>query len=384
MYRRMANTCEIVSQKDRDEVVDKYAQKLLNSGHKLEIVRKVIIAGLKYYERKRERCAKPNSEPFHRSAEESGPARRLKKLTGKSSWFKGSKVALGGATDNNKGDVPNPSQNEADSKTHPGKRVRVTARQARSGPEKLPNPKSTQNQRTKPPPKELKIRTVLFVEQSRGGSLAKAVKGVVDRIAPIIGYKIKVQERGGTKLQDLLSNKNLWAGSKCGRVDCTPCKQTGNKTQDCMARNILYESMCNTCNPGGVTGQPNLRDDRLQPSIYVGESSRSLKERSKEHHRDYTSKKEDSHMYKHCTLSHDPTSKPTFNQYVVGKYKTSLERQIAEAVRIGKTLTGTRKCGMLTGRKRGKRVSCVRDWQSKGCLRSWMKEERRGKRWQNL
>jgi hypothetical protein len=156
MYRRMANTCEIVSQKDRDEVVDKYAQKLLNSGHKLEIVRKVIIAGLKYYERKRERCAKPNSEPFHRSAEENGPARRLTKLIGKSSWFKSSTVALGGATGNNKEDVPNPSQNEADSKTQPGKVIRVTPRQARSGPEKLPNPKSTQNQRAKPAPKELK------------------------------------------------------------------------------------------------------------------------------------------------------------------------------------------------------------------------------------
>ena len=63
---------------------------------------------------------KPNSEPFHRSAEESGPARRLKKLTGKSSWFKGNTVAQGGAIDNNKGAVPSPSPNDVDSKTHPG------------------------------------------------------------------------------------------------------------------------------------------------------------------------------------------------------------------------------------------------------------------------
>ena len=49
--------------------------------------------------------------------------------------------------------------------------------------------------------------------------MAKAMKGVVDRIAPIVGFKIKVQEREGKKLGDLLSNKNLWAGSRCGRVD---------------------------------------------------------------------------------------------------------------------------------------------------------------------
>ena len=42
-YRRMANTCEIVPQGVRDEVVDNYAQKLLNFGHKLESARKIII-----------------------------------------------------------------------------------------------------------------------------------------------------------------------------------------------------------------------------------------------------------------------------------------------------------------------------------------------------
>ena len=113
----------------------------------------------------------------------------------------------------------------------------------------------------------------------------EAINEVVDRIAPIVGFKIIVQDRGETKPRDLLSNKNLGAETKCGN------KLAGKK--DCMARNEVQ---------------------RTSSGLHL--------------------KKEDSHMYKHCTLSHDPTSKPTFHQYAVGKYKTSIERLKAEAVII--------------------------------------------------
>ena len=45
--------------------------------------------------------------------------------------------------------------------------------------------------------------------------------------------------------------------------------------------------------------EESLKDIRELAAVYLGESSRSLKERSKEHHRDYRKMAEDSHMNKH-------------------------------------------------------------------------------------
>ena len=72
--------------------------------------------------------------------------------------------------------------------------------------------------------------------------------------------------------------------------------------------------MCN----GAEKGRPetDLTDQRALPSIYVGESSRSLHERSKEHHADYRKNQEDSHMSKHWSEAHMQGERPSFNQYV--------------------------------------------------------------------
>ena len=67
----------------------------------------------------------------------------------------------------------------------------------------------------------------------------------------------------------------------------------------------------------------DLEDNRAQPSIYVGETARRLKERSAEHHADFQNGSEDSHMLKPVSLNHPETEKVEFYQYVVGQYKTS-------------------------------------------------------------
>jgi hypothetical protein len=80
MMRRMMNTCDRLPDGVRMGVVDDFAQKMLNSGHSLETARKVAMAGLKGYERKKERSAKSGGPPLHRNTDQIGPARRIKKL----------------------------------------------------------------------------------------------------------------------------------------------------------------------------------------------------------------------------------------------------------------------------------------------------------------
>ena len=80
--------------------------------------------------------------------------------------------------------------------------------------------------------------TVLFVEFSKGGSLQKAMRAIVDRLEALLGFSIRVTERGGTPLSSLLSNKSLWRGQECGRGECKICIQPGERLEDCKRRNI--------------------------------------------------------------------------------------------------------------------------------------------------
>ena len=69
--------------------------------------------------------------------------------------------------------------------------------------------------------------------------------------------------------------------------------------------------------------------------LYIGESSRSMYERSKEHLRDRNKREEDSHQVKHWLIDHkDMASPPKFKFKLVGSYQDPLTRQLAEAVRI--------------------------------------------------
>ena len=78
----------------------------------------------------------------------------------------------------------------------------------------------------------------------------------------------------------------------------------------------------------------SLEDTRENPSIYVGETARSVKERALEHWADYASGNSDSHIRKHWELHHQGQGEPQFRITVVGQFRDALSRQVAEAIRI--------------------------------------------------
>ena len=69
LTRRLLNTSEDVPDQVRLDIVDDYAQMLLNSGYSTKTTRRVCIAGLKYYERRRQESKIPGGRQLHQSRE---------------------------------------------------------------------------------------------------------------------------------------------------------------------------------------------------------------------------------------------------------------------------------------------------------------------------
>ena len=149
----------------------------------------------------------------------------------------------------------------------------------------------------------------------------------------MVGFRVKIVERTGTSLKSLFPTNNLWDGQMCEREDCTTCQQGAEMLPNCTKSSVLYENVCGLCNPKAGEDK-ELTGVRLDiPTLYVGESSRTIYERSKEHWSDWRSKSDSSHMWKHQMEEHRG-EEPKFYMRVVDTFKTALSRQIAEAVRI--------------------------------------------------
>ena len=121
---------------------------------------------------------------------------------------------------------------------------------------------------------------------------------------------------------------------ECGRQDCITCtkESRGKEHPPCTKRSVLYEYICRS--GGEETGK--LTPPLEMPSIYVGESGRSLYKRGKEHWRAFRNKDDDSHILKHQVLHHGGSESPRFHFRPVKFFQSALGRQIAEAVRIEK------------------------------------------------
>ena len=88
--------------------------------------------------------------------------------------------------------------------------------------------------------------------------------------------------------------------------------------------------MCNKEESNHKEGKEIRRE-----GVYIGETSRSLYERSKEHVADAKSFKEGSHIVKHWLSSHEEDKEqPEFIFKKISSHKDCLSRQIAEAILI--------------------------------------------------
>ena len=340
VVRRMTNTSEMLPLEDRIRVLDTFSQKLANSGYRVPQIRTILVGGLKRYERKLKQSKLEKGKgwsPLHEGAGFSEGKRYKKKLMGKSTWFKEKPEESGREDNNQKSDLS--SRRDSNLKSGGGgsgmNRKSTVGGQMRDGVRMEDEMGGKQDKKTGK--LEVPTTTVLFVDITVGGELARRIRAEEDKLAAMTGFRVRVVESGGTQIKQLLPCVNPWAGAICGREDCYTCKQGDKTVQDCFRRNILYESTCMTCEDrlavggedkakkkGGLNGQ----------FVYVGESSRSLYERSQEHLRDGRKRTEDSHIWKHWSEHHPGEDMPRFGFRVAKTFSDCLTRQVAESVRI--------------------------------------------------
>ena len=93
--------------------------------------------------------------------------------------------------------------------------------------------------------------SVMFVPYTPGGELARRLREVESKLGKQTGVRIKVVEKVGNKLVDLLHQSDPWQGADCQREKCLPCitkrKTEKDKRKDCTTRNIVYETWCMNC-----------------------------------------------------------------------------------------------------------------------------------------
>ena len=130
-------------------------------------------------------------------------------------------------------------------------------------------------------------------------------------LEPTLGYKIRVVERTGRSLGSIFNQATSWGELDCGRGHCVTCTQEGEDKPNCTRTGIVYESICYKCNPSALRKGELKNQESSAPSLYVGETSRSIQERAMEHWNGARKGEDKNHMTKHQLMEH-PGEPPSF------------------------------------------------------------------------
>ena len=175
---------------------------------------------------------------------------------------------------------------------------------------------------------EVQYKSVLFVTPTPGEVLAKEIRKRLEEINKNEAEKIKIVEKGGLKMRNVLGSKNPFKKEKCIQQTCPLCNSSTyietNKDDikiACNTHNVGYKWVCLTCQDKGVL------------KVYEGETGRSARTRGAEHVKDLEKKKQTGALYKH-KLSEHKDENVKFQMHITHQFKDALTRQANEAVRI--------------------------------------------------
>ena len=152
--------------------------------------------------------------------------------------------------------------------------------------------------------------SVLFVPNSHNGILLKRLEEKEPPLTKLSGCCVRLVESSGVPLSRLFSLD--MSDGRCHRYNCLVCMSfTGKGSSKCRKNSVVYESSCTSSKTLGST-----------QSTYIGETGRSLFERSLEHIA--KAQKPGSHIFKHWALHHSSDLvQPDFQFKVLRTHKTT-------------------------------------------------------------
>ena len=159
----------------------------------------------------------------------------------------------------------------------------------------------------------------LFVPHTPRGELAKRMKEKEAQNNQGRSIRFRIVEKGGITLEQKLRRSNPWAGEKCGRPKCFPCRS--ERGGNCYRESVTYTIWCEECGEEVAT--------------YIGESGRNAFTRGCEHLDALNSRDEEkSVLWKHSKTHHQEREDVVYSMAVTGGYKAPLDRQLMERVKI--------------------------------------------------
>ena len=153
------------------------------------------------------------------------------------------------------------------------------------------------------------------------------------QLAKITGYNVKIVESSGTQLARLF--QRVYSPRTCHWDECPACaySNTSKKPPKCRVNNVVYEAVCIECEEEAK----DAVDEGIGMKIgrYVGETSRTLAERSKEHIDGAKNCDYDNFIIKHWVNNHSELPDiPRMRFRVLKSFQDALSRLATEGVLI--------------------------------------------------
>ena len=321
MIRRLYNSCPFIDLDSKLMIIEAYIQKLVNSGHKFPFIKAVILQGITKHkamvDRSNLKLENKKYLPLYRPRNYKTEERLMMKYVDAMVWY--TDVKLG---DPYKGEW----------KGRLLRRKRIDGHLGRVKDQSKNNSV---------------ITTAMFVPPSREGRLLKLVEEVEKDINSDLSWRPKILEQSGTPLLLCFGAKFPLADGCPRGHECLYCENDGIR---CAARGVVYEASCKTCKEMlKVEGLDEVervnRLNSLKNGVYVGETSRPIRERIWEHKQNLVNWRKESFQLSHWMMDHTmETTAPVFEFRIVSAYSDPLRRQICEGIRILEAGTLNRRC----------------------------------------
>ena len=168
--------------------------------------------------------------------------------------------------------------------------------------------------------------TVFFVDATPDQELANKCREIFKKSE----LKIKVIERSGQSVKQALSRSDPFKPKNCSNALCAVCiLEENSENVNCKNREVVYRISCDGTKENG---------EKCENITYVGETSRSIKERFTEHTKSYLHEVEEqrkkSVFYDHVTKEHNRIPQPLKLEIIASYPGDAMLRQMAEAVMI--------------------------------------------------